>query len=60
MNTIYLKKDDTHIKIVQTDPDMPIYIRAHDGREMLCPNQVFCELIEKFANINEWKGIGDK
>jgi hypothetical protein len=30
-----------------------------DGREMLVPNKVFCELLERFANMNEWKGIGD-
>jgi len=54
MNTIYTNKDDVHIKIVQTDPDMPIYIRAHDGREMLVPNKVFCELVERFADVNDW------
>ena len=53
MNTLYLNKDDTHIKLIQLNPNEAIYVKSSDGSEMLYSQEKLCEgfmgLIEKYS-----------
>jgi hypothetical protein len=51
---IYVNGNDDHIKILQMESNGMIYIRSAWGEEMLVPNNVFCQLLRKFCDLNNW------